>query len=151
MMMHSFCPTSEKTIAHLQIIEDCTGAPDEHARQSNRAEVQRRCANTMPPIKVFRLRLWRAGPFRVVWLDGLNACIECCDRWASDGRVALEWIGKDFARQTLPSASCKRPLGQALQAALAWPLLERLPESNHISQSLPANVPVRSDLGIAAS
>ena len=21
--------------------------------------------------------------------DGLNACVECCDRWAADGRVAL--------------------------------------------------------------
>ncbi len=22
---------------------------------------------------------------------GLNACVECCDRWALPGKVALEW------------------------------------------------------------
>jgi acetyl-CoA synthetase len=33
--------------------------------------------------------------------DGLNAAIECCDRWADDGRVALHWINKDFAEKTV--------------------------------------------------
>jgi len=33
--------------------------------------------------------------------DGMNAAIECCDRWASDGRVALHWVGKDFAEETV--------------------------------------------------
>ena len=33
--------------------------------------------------------------------DGLNACVECCDRWASDNRVALEWIGRDETRETV--------------------------------------------------
>jgi acetyl-CoA synthetase len=33
--------------------------------------------------------------------DGLNACVECCDRWARDSRVALEWIGRDETRQTV--------------------------------------------------
>jgi len=34
--------------------------------------------------------------------DGLNACIECCDRWADDEqRVALRWIGRDFAQKTV--------------------------------------------------
>ena len=30
---------------------------------------------------------------------GFNACIECCDRHAASGRVALKWRGKD-GRQT---------------------------------------------------
>lgn len=25
---------------------------------------------------------------------GLNAYIECCDRWADGGRIAIEWIGR---------------------------------------------------------
>ena len=29
---------------------------------------------------------------------GLNACVECCDRWARDGAVALRWISKEFER-----------------------------------------------------
>ena len=32
---------------------------------------------------------------------GMNAAIECCDRWASNGRVALHWVGKDFAEETV--------------------------------------------------
>jgi acetyl-CoA synthetase len=32
---------------------------------------------------------------------GLNACIECCDRWAGDNRIALEWIGCDETRETV--------------------------------------------------
>jgi acetyl-CoA synthetase len=36
--------------------------------------------------------------------QGLNACVECCDRWVSDGRVALEWIGRDGSRETLTFA-----------------------------------------------
>jgi acetyl-CoA synthetase len=36
------------------------------------------------------------------YLDGgINAAIECCDRWAKNGRVALHWIGKDFAEETV--------------------------------------------------
>ncbi len=31
--------------------------------------------------------------------DGLNACVECCDRWAEGGRVALLALGADGARQ----------------------------------------------------
>ena len=26
-------------------------------------------------------------------LERLNACIECCDRWAEADRIALEWFG----------------------------------------------------------
>lgn len=32
---------------------------------------------------------------------GMNAAIECCDRWARNGRVALHWTGKDFAEETV--------------------------------------------------
>jgi acetyl-CoA synthetase len=31
--------------------------------------------------------------------EGLNGCVECCDRWTGDGRVALEWISRDFVRE----------------------------------------------------
>jgi acetyl-CoA synthetase len=31
---------------------------------------------------------------------GLNACIECCDRHAAPGRVALEWESQDGRRET---------------------------------------------------
>jgi acetyl-CoA synthetase len=30
-----------------------------------------------------------------------NAAIECCDRWAGSGRVAIDWIGKDFSEETV--------------------------------------------------
>ena len=34
--------------------------------------------------------------------DGINAAVECCDRWAGDpGQIALNWIGKDFAEETV--------------------------------------------------
>jgi acetyl-CoA synthetase len=36
---------------------------------------------------------------------GLNACIECCDRWATDGRVALEWFGARGERERVTFAS----------------------------------------------
>ena len=26
-------------------------------------------------------------------VDGVNACVECCDRWAKNGAIALEWYG----------------------------------------------------------
>jgi acetyl-CoA synthetase len=29
--------------------------------------------------------------------EGINAATECCDRWAEGDRVALTWIGRDFA------------------------------------------------------
>ena len=32
--------------------------------------------------------------------DALNACIECCDRYADSGRVALYWEGRDGASAT---------------------------------------------------
>ena len=35
---------------------------------------------------------------------GLNACVECCDRWAADGRLALDWMGQDGSRQRVTFA-----------------------------------------------
>ncbi len=32
---------------------------------------------------------------------GISAAVECCDRWAQNGRVALHWVGKDFAEETV--------------------------------------------------
>lgn len=35
----------------------------------------------------------------------VNAAFECCDRWAADpNRVAIHWIGKDFAEETITFA-----------------------------------------------
>lgn len=33
--------------------------------------------------------------------EGTNAAIECCDRWADDGRVAINWIGRNFAKEEI--------------------------------------------------
>ena len=33
--------------------------------------------------------------------SGLNACVECCDRWARDGAIALEWHGASGERRTV--------------------------------------------------
>jgi acetyl-CoA synthetase len=33
--------------------------------------------------------------------QGVNVCVECCDRWADADRVALDWVGRDFARETV--------------------------------------------------
>lgn len=41
--------------------------------------------------------------------DGLNACIECCDRHASDpSKVALYWEGKDGSQETVTFAELSR-------------------------------------------
>lgn len=39
---------------------------------------------------------------------GLNAAIECCDRWAAEGRTALEWFGIDGARKSLSFAELQQ-------------------------------------------
>jgi acetyl-CoA synthetase len=39
--------------------------------------------------------------------SGVNACIECCDRWAQPGRVALDWIGRDFAHEQVTFAELR--------------------------------------------
>lgn len=38
---------------------------------------------------------------------GLNAAVECCDRWAEDDRIALEWVGREFQRETVDYAALK--------------------------------------------
>lgn len=40
--------------------------------------------------------------------EGLNACELCCDRWAGNDDVALEFVAKDFARETVTFAELKR-------------------------------------------
>jgi acetyl-CoA synthetase len=34
-------------------------------------------------------------------IDSVNACIECCDRWAADGDVALYWIARNFSKESV--------------------------------------------------
>ena len=38
---------------------------------------------------------------------GLNAAVECCDRWAEDGRIVLEWVGRELQRETVSYAALK--------------------------------------------
>ena len=33
--------------------------------------------------------------------DGMNAAIECCDRWVEGNRPALHWISKDFTQEKI--------------------------------------------------
>jgi acetyl-CoA synthetase len=33
--------------------------------------------------------------------EGVNAAIECCDRWADSGRIALHWIGRELAETAM--------------------------------------------------
>ncbi|MCY1282284.1 Acetyl-coenzyme A synthetase [compost metagenome] len=40
-------------------------------------------------------------------LDALNACVECCDRHAESGRVALYWEGRDGERASWTFAQLK--------------------------------------------
>jgi acetyl-CoA synthetase len=39
--------------------------------------------------------------------SGLNACVECCDRWAAEGAVALEWYGAQGERRTVTFAQLR--------------------------------------------
>ncbi len=39
--------------------------------------------------------------------DGVNACVECCDRWAKDGAIALEWYGANGERRSLTFAEMR--------------------------------------------
>ncbi|MFZ0204889.1 MAG: AMP-binding protein, partial [Roseiarcus sp.] len=34
-------------------------------------------------------------------IDGVNACIECCDRWGADGDVALYWVARNFSKESV--------------------------------------------------
>ncbi|TNF13811.1 MAG: AMP-binding protein, partial [Pseudomonadales bacterium] len=40
-------------------------------------------------------------------LDALNACVECCDRHAQPGRVALLWEGRNGERAEWTFAALK--------------------------------------------
>jgi acetyl-CoA synthetase len=44
---------------------------------------------------------------------GLNACVECGDRWAADGRIVLDWISRDFARERISFASLSEAAARA--------------------------------------
>lgn len=39
--------------------------------------------------------------------DGINAAIECCDRWAEGGGVAINWISQSFAEETVTFAELR--------------------------------------------
>ena len=43
---------------------------------------------------------------------GLNACIECCDRWVHEGRVALQSIDRDFTRKTVTFHELQQAAGR---------------------------------------
>jgi hypothetical protein len=49
----------------------------------------------------FSTDCWSNAFSRVGLAEKLNACFECCDRWSGDGRVALEWISRDFVHETV--------------------------------------------------
>jgi acetyl-CoA synthetase len=40
-------------------------------------------------------------------IDGINAAIECCDRWTEGGRIALNWISRDFAEEMVTFAELR--------------------------------------------
>jgi acetyl-CoA synthetase len=39
--------------------------------------------------------------------DGVNVCVECCDRWTKDSAIALEWYGANGQRRTLTFAELR--------------------------------------------
>ena len=39
--------------------------------------------------------------------SGVNACFECCDRWAEEERAALEWISRGGARRSVTFAALR--------------------------------------------
>ena len=39
--------------------------------------------------------------------DGLNAAVECCDRWVDGDKVALNFVGRDFATRRISFAQLK--------------------------------------------
>jgi len=38
---------------------------------------------------------------------GINAAVECCDRWSDSDRIAINWIGRDFATETVTFAQLR--------------------------------------------
>jgi acetyl-CoA synthetase len=58
---------------------------------------------------------------------GLNACVAWRDRWASEGRVALHWMGSDGTRATVTFAELRAD--PARFANLPANLLHRLADT----------------------
>ena len=48
------------------------------------------------------------GQFQGSFARGINACVECCDRWAQPGRVALKWERQDGSRGEVSFEELKR-------------------------------------------
>lgn len=44
--------------------------------------------------------------------EGLNACVECCDRWSDESRVALNWVGRDFAQEIVTFLELQQASGR---------------------------------------
>ena len=40
--------------------------------------------------------------------SGVDACVECCDRWAIGDRIALHWVSKDLTRHDITFARVQR-------------------------------------------
>jgi acetyl-CoA synthetase len=40
--------------------------------------------------------------------SGVNACVECCDRWATGNWIALHWISRDWTRHDVTFAALQR-------------------------------------------
>jgi acetyl-CoA synthetase len=56
----------------------------------------------------FSLAAFERETLRGSLADGVNACVECCDRWAENGRVALDWFGRDFSRESVTFAQLRQ-------------------------------------------
>ncbi len=68
---------------------------------------------------------------------GVNACVACCDRWADEGRIALEYVARDFSRESVTFRQLSRDsarFANALRARgvgrgdVVAALLPRIPE-----------------------
>jgi acetyl-CoA synthetase len=57
-----------------------------------------------PLTRIFRSKKLEHEILHGSLIDGLNGCIECCDKEAADSRVALNWMGRDAALETLSFA-----------------------------------------------
>ena len=57
--------------------------------------------------RVFSMAKLERGVLQGSLADGLNAAVECSDRWADNGRVALRWISTDFAEKTVTFRSLR--------------------------------------------
>lgn len=40
--------------------------------------------------------------------SGVNACVECCDRWAVGDRIALHWVSRDLTQHDITFAKLQR-------------------------------------------